>query len=129
MEDKINGDRFEYLLQLNKNQLENIMSRGICPFTLRCTPRHGSYDMSGVVDIHTYREYLGKLISPQGMADIDTGDRGDSFKCGVDGGIARGGKVRESGISGAFTPCSIDYAMTCPLYKSQTIPIKNETNK
>ncbi len=42
-----------------------------------------------------------------------------TYKCGVDDRTARGGKPTLRKSSGALTPCSLEYAETCPLYLNQ----------
>ena len=79
--------------QFTPEQLEQI-AEGLCPFVRKKESLHfGVYMLAGDDEI--------------------------SYLCGVDGGIARGGEQRVSTPGGARTPCSIKYAQTCPLYKSQ----------
>ena len=45
----------------------------------------------------------------------------EEYECAVDGGRARGGQQT---LSGAITPCSKEYAKTCPLYKNHKARIQ-----
>ena len=79
--------------QFSQEQLEQIAD-GLCPFVRKKENLHfGVYMLAG--------------------------DDERTYLCGVDGGIARGGQKRKSIPFGASTPCSIEYAQTCPLYKSK----------
>ena len=82
--------------QSEREEMEDRLEFKVCPFTAKnMIPKLTGYGPSyGFSAIH--------------------------YICAVDGGKARGGKNEgQDRVSGHGSPCSFEYAKTCPLYQSQ----------